>query len=81
MSVSHRLKVSCRKCFFCVPLVLGLLLGFAAHAKAQPTYSFTTLDVPGSSFMSGTDANGINDSGQIGGDYISFDGRLAFAAR
>jgi hypothetical protein len=30
-------------------LVLGLFLGMTGQAKAQPTFVFTTLDVPGSS--------------------------------
>ena len=34
------------KPFFSSLMALGLLLGLAGHAKAQPTYSFTTLDVP-----------------------------------
>jgi hypothetical protein len=53
------------KHWFCA---LGLLVGLAGHAKAQPTYSFTTLDVPGSSYASAT-ATGINASGQIVGYY------------
>jgi uncharacterized membrane protein len=57
---------------FCVLTTLGLFLGMAGQAMAQPTYSFTTLDVPGSSYNIGTYANGINASGQIvggGGTY------------
>jgi probable HAF family extracellular repeat protein len=71
MSLSHCLKVSCRHCFFCGLMALGLLLGLAGHAKAQPTYVFTTLDVPGSSFPNSTFANGINASGQIVGGFFS----------
>jgi hypothetical protein len=58
-------------------MVLGLLLGLAAHAKAQPTYSFTTLDVPGSI---DTSANGINASGQIMGVYTDAAGQHGFLA-
>jgi uncharacterized membrane protein len=35
------------KQWFCGLLALGLIVGLAGHAKAQPTYNFTTLDVPG----------------------------------
>jgi hypothetical protein len=34
---------------FCGATILGLFLGMAGQAMAQPTYSFTTLDVPGPS--------------------------------
>jgi hypothetical protein len=34
---------------FCGVTILGLFLGMAGQAMAQPAYSFTTLDVPGSS--------------------------------
>jgi hypothetical protein len=38
------------------------------QAKTQPTYNFTTLDVPGASVGTGfIYAQGINDSGQIVG--------------
>jgi hypothetical protein len=80
---SYCLKVSCRKCFFCGLMALGLLVGLAGGAKAQPTYSFTTIDVPGASVGTGRIyAYGINDSGQIvgscfgGGDNFSQDGVL-----
>lgn len=46
-------------------MALGLCLGVAGQAKAD--YTFTTLDVPGSDT---TFANGINDSGQIVGNYL-----------
>jgi uncharacterized membrane protein len=49
-------------------VALGLLQGITGQLKAQPTYSFTTLDVPGSSLTT-TGANGINTSGQIVGNY------------
>ena len=53
-------------------VALGLLQGVTGQLKAQPTYSFTTLDVPGSFISNSTFANGINSSGQIVGFY--FDG-------
>ena len=55
------------KRLFCGLMALGLLVGLAADAKAQPTYSFTTIDVPGSSLPSHTYATGINALGQIVG--------------
>src|SRR5215471_8599136 len=61
------------KHLFCGLMALGLLVGLAGHANAQPTYSFTTVDVPGSFIRNSTFANGINSSGQIVGFY--FDGR------
>src|SRR5262245_12085588 len=57
-------------------MALGLLIGLAGDAKAQPTYSFTTLDVPGSSENIGTGAFGINASGQIVGSYADGHGFL-----
>ena len=33
----------------CSLLALGLLVGITGRAMAQPSYSYTTLDVPGSS--------------------------------
>jgi probable HAF family extracellular repeat protein len=57
------------KRFFCCLLVLGLLVELPAHAKAQPTYAFTTFDVPGSSSVFWTQASGINASGQIVGSF------------
>src|SRR5690348_1876770 len=71
MSLSHSWKVSCRKCL----VVLSLLVGLAGQATAQPTYSFTTLDVPGSFISNSTFAKGINSSGQIAG--FSWDGSTA----
>ena len=55
------------KRYLCGLVALGFLQGVAGPLKAQPTYSFTTLDVPGSSSWIGTYANGINASGQIVG--------------
>jgi probable HAF family extracellular repeat protein len=52
-------------------MALGLLVGLAGDANAQPTYSFTTFDVPGSTGT--TQAFGINDSGQIVGYYQADD--------
>jgi probable HAF family extracellular repeat protein len=48
----------------CSLVVLGLFLRVAGQAEAEFTY--TTLDVPGSAV---TQANGINDAGQIVGYY------------
>jgi probable HAF family extracellular repeat protein len=51
-------------------MTLGLLVGLSGDAKAQPSYSFTTIHVPGaSSFPSQIVATGINASGQIVGSY------------
>jgi hypothetical protein len=50
--------------FFCVLMALGLLVRLAGHAKAQATFSFTTLDVPGVSLA--TVATGIKGA-RIGG--------------
>ena len=63
-------------------MALGLLQGVSAQVKAQPTYRFTTLDVPGSLFpeRSSTGATGINAAGQIVGAYnFSLRGSLAIA--
>src|SRR5690242_7843203 len=65
----HNGRVLAMKHSFCVLTTLGLFLGMAGQAKAQPTYSFTTLDVPGASRNIGTWATGINASGQIVGGY------------
>jgi uncharacterized membrane protein len=48
-------------------MALGLLLGTTVQAKAQPSYSFTTFDLPGS--LGPNYAFGINSSGQIVGYY------------
>jgi uncharacterized membrane protein len=56
------------KHLFCGLMALGLLVGLAADAKAQPTYSFTTLDWRW--------ANGINASGQIVGYYYDAADRI-----
>jgi hypothetical protein len=53
-------------------MILALFLGMPGQAGAQPTYSFTTLDVPGAFFPRGTIAHGINASGQIVGYYNGF---------
>jgi probable HAF family extracellular repeat protein len=58
-------------------MALGVLVGLAANAKAQPSYSFTTIDVPGSS-SSVTVASGINSSGKIVGSYTAGDGHHGF---
>src|SRR5437588_683767 len=58
------------KRYLCSLVALGLLLGTAGDAASQPTYTFTTLDVPGASFpTTSINAYGINDAGQIVGDY------------
>jgi probable HAF family extracellular repeat protein len=54
----------------CSLVVLGLFLRVAGRADAEFTY--TTLDVPGSAL---TQANGINDAGQIVGYYEDASGR------
>jgi probable HAF family extracellular repeat protein len=64
--------------FFCVPMAVGLLVGLAGDAKAQPTYSFTTLDVPGSFLPGLAPAIGINASGQIVGYYEDTTGGHGF---
>jgi probable HAF family extracellular repeat protein len=56
------------KRLLCGLLALGLLQGVTGQVMAQPTYSFTTVDVPGASHSS-TGAHGINASGQIVGCY------------
>jgi probable HAF family extracellular repeat protein len=58
-------------------VALGLLVGVTGQATAQPSYTFSTLDVPGSSYAS-TFAQGINDSGQIVGWYVDAGGRHGF---
>src|SRR5262245_22466640 len=47
-------------------MALGVLVGLAGDANAQPNYSFTTLDVPGAN---ATFVRGNNASGQIVGSY------------
>lgn len=54
------------KRLFCSLMALGTFLGVASQAKAEPSYDFTTLDVPHSS---STNALGINSSGRIVGYY------------
>src|SRR5260370_32479065 len=60
------------KRYLCSLVALGLLVGVTGQGMAQPSYSFTTLDVPGSSSHGSlTGANGINESGQIVGWYFA----------
>src|SRR5438874_2429500 len=61
------------KRYLCSLVALGLLQGLTGQLKAQPTYSFTTLDGPGTSVPASQSirANGINDSGQIVGTYLN----------
>src|SRR5262249_22230713 len=54
--------------YLCSLVALGLLVGVSGQAMAQPSYSFTILDVPGSCKASAI-ALGINASGQIVGEY------------
>jgi hypothetical protein len=62
------------KRYLCSLLALGLLQGVRGEVKAQPTYSFTTLDVPGASFpTTSIYASGINDLGQIVGGGLLLD--------
>jgi probable HAF family extracellular repeat protein len=64
----HNERGAAMKQWFCGLLAVGLLVGVTGQAMAQPSYSFTTLDVPGPFFFSPS-AQGINDSGQIVGSY------------
>src|SRR6516165_6276623 len=54
-------------------LGVGMFLGMAAPAQGQPTYTFTTVDPPGSLFPDNNPtqptALGINAAGQIVGYY------------
>lgn len=52
-------------------MALSLFLSIAGQAQAE--YTFSRLDVPGSSF--GTVASGINDAGQIVGQYFDVGSR------
>src|SRR5947209_7318278 len=61
---------SAMKRFLCGLVALCLLMGGTGQAKAQPSYVYTKLDVPGSDY---TRAHGINDSGQIVGAYVEAD--------
>jgi probable HAF family extracellular repeat protein len=58
--------------FRCLGFV-GLLVGVSAGTWAAPMYNFTTIDVPGSTF---TQALGINNAGQIVGDFMDATGRF-----
>ena len=58
-------------------VALGLFVGVTGRAMAQPSYSFTTLDVPDST---ATYATGINASGQIVGYYYDAGGTHGFLA-
>jgi probable HAF family extracellular repeat protein len=63
------------KHLFCGLMALGMLVGLTGDTKAQPSYSFTTLDPPGSTY---TEAYGINNSGQIVGKYVDAGGQHGF---
>jgi probable HAF family extracellular repeat protein len=54
------------KGFVCGLVALVLLVSGAGQAEGQPSYAYTTIDVPGSVF---TFPLGINDAGQIVGGY------------
>jgi hypothetical protein len=55
------------KRWFCGLMTLGLVLAVAGQANAQVAqYTYTELDVPGATI---TQAYGINDKGQIVGDF------------
>jgi probable HAF family extracellular repeat protein len=56
------------KRYLCSLIALALFLGSETPSKGQPTYAFTTIDVPGASFPSPISAIGINGSGQIVGN-------------
>src|SRR5437870_637651 len=71
-------RASSMKRFLCTLMALGLFLGMAGQATGQPTYSFTTLDPPGSSSTEETVAHGINASGQIVGRYRDVAGYHGF---
>ena len=49
-------------------LACGLLWAGVVPARAQPSYVFTSLDVPGSIR---TEAHGINAAGQVVGEYFA----------
>jgi hypothetical protein len=57
-------------------VALGLLVGGAGQGRAQPSYLYTTFDVPGS--MLATSPRGINNSGQIVGNYLRLPGNHGF---
>ena len=64
------------KRLFCGLMTLGLFLAFAGQANAQVAqYTYTELDVPGAMV---TNANGINDSGQIVGNFDDASGDHGF---
>jgi probable HAF family extracellular repeat protein len=65
------------KRYLCSLIALGLVVGVTGRAMAQPSYTFSTLDVPGSSYAF-TSAFGINVSGQIVGEYADAVGAHGF---
>src|ERR1700674_5642725 len=58
-----------------LPLALMLVLVFAPQAIAATIYTFTQIDVPGSST---TQANGINAAGLIVGVFVNATGTHGF---
>jgi hypothetical protein len=54
---------------------VSLLIGVSSGSWAAPMYTFTTIDVPGATF---TRAFGINDCGQIDGDFLDARASTAF---
>jgi probable HAF family extracellular repeat protein len=55
------------KRLLCGLVALGLLLGGAGVATGQPSYAYTTIDVPSSPPF--TQASGVNDLGQVVGNF------------
>src|SRR5262249_5535028 len=67
---------SSMKRLLCSLVAVGMLLGGAVRAKAQPNYLFTMIDVPGAAQ---TSANGTNNAGQIvGASQVPGDGYHGF---
>jgi len=64
------------KWLLCGLVALGLLAGGAGQGRAQPSYVYSTFDVPFGYF---TRAYGINDSGQIVGTYEGGTGGFLFS--
>jgi len=61
------------KRYLCSLVALGLLQGVAGQLKAQPTYAFTTFDVPGST---GTAGFAINPAGTVTGVFFDAAGGM-----
>jgi prepilin-type processing-associated H-X9-DG protein len=65
------------KRWFCGLLAVALFFAKAEQATGQPTYDFTTLDVPGSTPKI-VYLNAINASGQVVGGYLDGTGGHGF---